>query len=199
MKLLLLSGKQGAGKTSIQKAMTEAWFRKYNRGAHFVNFADPIYEMHDEVLKVLHKYWPDRDLVKDGPLLQLLGTEWGRKIDENIWVKCLQKKVERMIEADPKSDGLIIVGDCRFENEFDAFPNALRVRLEAPEEVRQPRCSMWRWNTNHPSEIGLDNYSDNGKFDMYLKTGGEGSLSVGGCVALIVCQLDKQSYMERRK
>lgn len=164
-KIVLLSGKQGSGKTETQKRLCEMWVQKYGRAAYVVNFADIIYEMHDQVLKVLHQYWPDRGLVKDGPLLQVLGTEWGRKtIDEDVWVKCLKKKVEGC------QTGLVVVADCRFENEFDAFPEALRVRLMCPEEIRKARCSMWRENTQHPSETGLDHYAFNGHFDNYLDT-----------------------------
>jgi hypothetical protein len=197
MKIVLLSGKQGAGKTSVQKALAEAWFKKYGAGALYINFADIIYEMHDHVLEVLHQYWPNRGLSKDGPLLQLLGTDWGRKtVDENIWVKCLQKKVELRMRGPEHEQALVLVGDCRFRNEFDAFPEALRVRLDAPEYIRQARCSMWRENTTHPSEVGLDETADGGAFDLYLNTW---STDVAGCVSLLMVALEKNSWIGRRR
>lgn len=200
MKIVLLSGQQGSGKTSLQKELTETWYRTHGKGAVCVNFADILYEMHDAVLAILYRYWPRRQLVKDGPLLQVLGTDWGRNtIDKEIWVKCLQKKIEIQQRHDflPENENdLVIVGDCRFENEVDAFPDALRVRLECDEPVRKARCSMWRDNVYHPSEIGLDQYSAFGKFDLYLDTA---KVDVAGCASLIVVQLEKNNWLERRK
>lgn len=170
MKLILLSGKQGSGKTSLQKMLVGTW-RESPRYGHAIacNFADILYEMHDEVLCILHRYWPKRDLVKDGPLLQLLGTEWGRgTIDKDIWVKLLRAKLDQINKT--SKTGLVVIGDCRFENEFDAFPEALRVRLYCPKEIRKPRCEMWRENSKHPSEVGLDDYYRQNKFDLVLKT-----------------------------
>ena len=91
---------------------------------------------------------------------------------------------------------LVIVGDCRFENEFMAFPEALRVRLQCPEDIRRKRCSMWRENVEHPSEIGLDRYANEGKFDIYMNTNEE---NVDGCVSRLVVALEKGCWVERRK
>jgi predicted AAA+ superfamily ATPase len=173
MRIILLSGKQGAGKSTLQQAIIKEWHHEKYRGeghrAYAVNFADIIYEMHDSVLGILHNYWPKRDIAKDGPLLQLLGTEWGRRtIDENIWVKCLRRKIEKQHELNKFKSPLFVVGDCRFPNEFDEFPDALRVRVHAPEIVRKARCSMWRNNSEHESETALDQYMLDGKFDFIV-------------------------------
>lgn len=71
---------------------------------------------------------------------------------------------------------LIIVDDCRFENEFDALPEALRIRLEAREEVRRLRADSWREDVFHPSETGLDKYCEEGKFDLVFNTEDEKSI-----------------------
>lgn len=172
MKYILISGKQGSGKTSLQNAVIKDWSKKPGHVAYKLNFADILYEMHDAVLQVLHKYWPQRDIVKDGPLLQLLGTEWGRNtIDTDIWVKCLLQKAMNINRlAETGASELMVVGDCRFENEFDGIPNALTVRLNADKEVRKSRCSMWRDRDDHPSETGLDEYATLGKFNVVLET-----------------------------
>ena len=41
---------------------------------------------------------------------QKLGTEWGRKLDKDIWVKILRKQMETQC-------GLFVISDVRFENE----------------------------------------------------------------------------------
>lgn len=200
MKILIISGKQGSGKTTLQKAMTEYWYRRHQRGASCLNFADPIKEMHDAVLNVLHKNWPDRGLVKDGPLLQLLGTEWGRRtIDDGIWIKIMKERLSKVAEtnrlAKIHENSLVIIGDCRFLNEFEAFPEALRVRLECPENIRRGRAEMWREHTNHASEIGLDDVASHGEFDILLNTS---KTDVAGCVSLLTVALEKGDWVGRR-
>lgn len=194
MTVISLSAKQGSGKTTLQKALVEALWNRFELHSLVINFADPLYEMHDAVLKVLNQWYPDRGLAKDGPLLQLLGTDWGRKtINDNIWVDLTKARVKQAFKDNPKQ--IVIIGDCRFQNEFHAFPNALRVRLQCPEAIRKIRCSMWRENTEHPSEVGLDQYDARGWFDLYIDTW---KTPVEGCVDLVIAQLQKGSWLEKR-
>ena len=203
MKIVLLSGKQGSGKTTLQKALIRKWNDEQTNSQSYLkkfafatNFADVIYEMHDAVLKILHRYWPDRGLKKDGPLLQVLGTQWGREtIDQDVWVKVLRSKIKRDFESDQYC-GLIVIGDCRFENEFDAFPDALRVRLYCPEKERKERCEMWRENKTHASEIGLDQYYLNGKFDLVLTTHKAG---IDDCVERVFSALNSDFVAHRSR
>jgi len=130
--------------------------------------------MHDAVLSIAKKYNIDRShLKKDGPLLQLLGTEWGRNtIDQDVWVKALE--FTRFLACRENSVDVFIVEDLRFKNEFNGFlPNygpVMKVRLECPKEVRMQRAEMWRPNDNHPSETDLDDYAAQGKFDLLFNT-----------------------------
>lgn len=196
--IILISGKQGSGKTTLQKALEKRLIERDQR-VRTMNFADVIYQMHDRVLAVLDANWPyptQRDLKKDGPLLQLLGTEWGRKtISDSLWIDVMKQRV-RMAHKNLQADDHVIIGDCRFANEFEAFPQALRVRLVADEEIRKIRCSMWRQNTTHPSEIGLDEHETNDQFDMTLDTE---FLPVNGCVDLIMAQIIKGDWAEKRE
>lgn len=186
--IVLISGKQGSGKTSLQKKLVSTWNLSNKSGYQAValNFADIIYEMHDRVLAILHKSYPDRGLVKDGPLLQLLGTEWGRNtLGPDVWVNCLKSRISNEYKMSKKWDAsnlLFVIGDCRFENEFDAFPDPtkfsldgkiLKVRLHCSEEMRRSRIGhAFRENVEHQSETGLDAYEAQGKFDMVLDTDG---------------------------
>lgn len=124
---------------------------------------------------------------KEGPLLQYLGTEFGRSVyGENVWAEILIRRIEKrefggwtadsklVPEDEQTGDGLIFVDDCRFENEFNSLTSALRVRLECSEATRMGRASSWRPNTNHPSEIGLDAYALDGKFSKTYNTDTDG-------------------------
>ena len=104
---------------------------------------------------------------KSSPLLQFLGTEFGRKRDTDIWVNLAKNKAEQLL----KSCQFVAVDDGRFENEFHAFPDAFKIRLECDRDIRKARCDAWRENEFHPSEVGLDEYSKQGKFDYYIDTG----------------------------
>lgn len=201
--IVLISGRQGSGKTTLQRSLA------FHGSDHFddifnINFADALYEMHDSVLNVLKSKGITPPHKKDGVLLQLLGTNWGRTVlGENVWVDLLRSKITGLKEfyepgvADFR-DQLIIIADARFRNEFDGFPDALRVRLIADEETRKARTDSWRENTKHPSEIDLDSYQLHGKFDMYFDTT-EGQDSPDHCAQLIMAQLKKGNWKEKRK
>ena len=169
--LVLVSGKQGSGKSSLGHELQELLRPNVCVLSH--KFATPLYEMHDAVMDVLIGYLPENhEIFKKihGPLLQMLGTEFGRKhLGENIWVDLLRSdlslnKVDYYVLVS-------IVDDCRFPNEFDIdWPDKLTVRLECDRDVRKARCEKWRENENHESEIALDEYARLGKFDIYLDT-----------------------------
>jgi hypothetical protein len=247
--ILMNSGKQGSGKTTLTNAILKnAALAQYDQ-VHTFKFADSLYELHDTICNKTRRFieagdhspeavvyfvfndlmpyilnkmegWtglrPDAVVIaqlrtylcdwvmfriqhgvlkKEGPLLQYLGTEFGRNgYGVNVWVDILKKKLAPYMEPGP-TKLLISIDDCRFENEFDAFPEALRVRLECPEEIRKVRADSWRDNSNHPSEVGLDAYADAGKFDMYFDTEFD---SVNHCRDLILAQLQKKNWIEKR-
>lgn len=198
VQIILLSGKQGSGKTTLQKALIKNLENKKGLRTHVVNFADPLYEMHNFCVGKLEALGVKRDIVKDGPLLQLLGTEWGRKtVDENIWVKTLQGQINFILERQGRGydKNVFIVGDCRFKNELLGLPSALRVRLECDRDARKERCSMWRDNETHPSEIDLDDWVLEGYFDMIFNTKSQDTESIA---SLISAQIDKNVWLEKR-
>lgn len=198
--IVLLSGKQGSGKSTLARNLVEAYNeRKKNWEAFEFKFAGAIYDMHDQCLSFLRSYGIDAPK-KDGKLLQLLGTDWGRMTyGPDIWVNVM-KGIVAECEEDRKRLGfatnlLLVISDCRFQNEFDAFPDALRVRLQAGEEIRRGRAESWREATNHASEIDLDGYAGQGLFDLYLDSE---TLKPAWCTDLTAAQIDKGNWVERR-
>ncbi len=160
--VILISGKQGSGKTTLTKGLVEALSPRYT--VRVLKFADIIYQMHDAVCQIAQQYGIST-LAKEGTLLQLLGTEWGRKTKgENIWADAAKNKALAV------NEDLIIIDDCRFPNEFDTFPDAIKIRLDAPLEARKERADSWRENSEHISETALDQYAKEMKFNLYCKT-----------------------------
>lgn len=189
----MFSGKQGAGKTSLAKALQE-YLVAAGRPAVIKKFAEPLYWMHDKCLNVLKGCNINHPVTKDGRLLQLLGTEWGRNsIDPEIWVKCMLNRIEgvhkhytKMGEQVP----IVIIDDCRFRNEYQALADlGLTVRLTCARHLRKERAEGWRDDENHQSETDLDLFESEGRFDMLLDTG---VLTIQQCVDLIAEELGER-------
>lgn len=163
MKIILISGKMGSGKTTVSEGLTEL-LKKNRHTVSRLKFADPLYAMHDAVGVAASKYGIPFDK-KEGVLLQLLGTEWGRQIKgDSVWVDSMKYRVSQT------SCDFVIIDDCRFKNEFNAFEDAFKLRLKASEEIRKNRADSWRPNTTHLSEIDLDDFEINGRFDLVVDT-----------------------------
>ena len=164
--VVLISAKQGAGKSTLARNLKSKLEESGNK-VETLAYANVLYKMHFAIRSILQSFGADdmpADKI-DGPLLQILGTEWGRRIRHNdIWVNVLKKRV-----TEPGT--FYLIDDCRMQNEMDAFNcsefKVLKIRLEAPEHVRQLRAKKWRINTNHLSEIGLDHYN---AWDLKLDT-----------------------------
>lgn len=167
--VLLLSGKQGSGKSTIAKKVAEE-LQMLGHKVSFYKFADPLYSIASATIAKARDWGLQVPEGKPGRLLQLLGTDWGRAVlGENVWVECAKAQIKQRVEFYGEEAGKIyfIIDDCRFLNELQAFPLALKVRLQASEEVRSKRTDGWRPDTGHPSETGLDNYLK--RFDLVLK------------------------------
>lgn len=162
-RIILISGKQGSGKSTASRHLRK-WAMQHKLIPSEIKFADPLYALHAACLPVLKSFGlRPEDMEKDGELLQVLGTEYGRnRLGNDVWVNVARRCVDKWLAID--TNNICIIDDMRFENEFDAFPDAVRIRLEASEEMRKQRCSYWREDTKHQSEIGLDVYANRGKF-----------------------------------
>jgi hypothetical protein len=165
--LIMISAKQGGGKSSLAAAL-RTHFLAINKTVFVTQFAKPLYELHDAVIEKATKLGLPITRNPDGPLLQIIGTDWGRNtIDQSMWCnftlkECLGTNVD-----------YIIIDDLRMRNEFSfadgKFDNILKVRLECPEEIRRERRGLkWRPNTTHQSEVDLDAYVH--KFDLVFHT-----------------------------
>lgn len=174
--IVMISGKMGSGKTTLSRELIKLLNDQYDDWVgEEISFAAPLYEMHDHCRQVLRNYGirPPHD-IKDGNLLQLLGTEWARNtIDESIWIQCLKNRINELTHMHSHFNHTrvtFIVPDCRFKNEFHSYGDALKVRLRCREDVRKARAEMWRDQSNHQSETDLDLYDVSGFFDAVFDT-----------------------------
>lgn len=157
---ILLTGKQGSGKTTLLGKLG-----KYiGPTAVHEKFAGTLYACSTAVLQVLDRCGIRPTREQEKTLLQLLGTEWGRRqLGEDVWVRALIGRVQDY----PVSKTFVLIDDARFENEFWAFQkeHTYTIRCLASEDTRRSRCDGWRENTSHPSETGLDHIADH-EFDF---------------------------------
>jgi hypothetical protein len=160
-KVIAISGKQGSGKSTLSNQIAS---KLLNVGWNVLSlkFAAPIYEMQDAVLRVArtHGLKPD---AKEGRLMQLIGTEWGReRFGHDVWTRCLVERLHHLKDTrDVNTHTLVVIDDLRFGNELtalDMFGGVTTVRLECAEELREERCNSWRGGAGleHSSETSLD-------------------------------------------
>jgi|SRR5665213_432766 len=182
--IVVVSGKMGSGKTTLTKLLLNMPLKIRNE----IRFASTIYKIHDEIRRIMDEFGidtPEAVKVKDGALLQFLGTDWGRKTyGEDVWVHATRNQVEQLFEkvGAHAENILVVISDCRFKNEFEAFPEALRIRLECPKVIRQQRCEQWRENDTHQSEVDLDDYVHAGRFDLIFDTQFSGPEHIAGVI-----------------
>jgi chloramphenicol 3-O-phosphotransferase len=163
-RLLLISGTQGAGKSSLARVIYKL-ARDASLKPSILKFADPLYEIHDATMNILAEYGNERKGI-DRRFLQVVGTDWGRTyLGEDFWVNLLIPRVRNLLSH---PDSIVIVDDVRFQNELDVsalFPS-LTVRLDASEQARVLRAAKWG-DVTHSSERSLDH--DSG-FDLVFDT-----------------------------
>lgn len=108
--------------------------------------------------------WTNSDDIKEQQLpgfdftlrraMQTLGTEWGRALNENLWVDIANKKYRQHVEqmrALKITDSLFVVPDVRFDNEADWILSNGGEVIRVVRDVENPVES-------HASESGV---SDN--------------------------------------
>jgi GTPase SAR1 family protein len=168
-RVVLISGGQGAGKTTLAQDLAAELFEQAYRPV-LIKFADPLYELHDIILKKA-ELWGLKGIQRpDGLLLQVLGTDWGReRLGPHVWVEMAHKRIKESLKD---ARAIVIIDDLRFPNEAGVWDrnDCCLVRLEASAVARKARAKKWRDNTSHPSEVALD--YDRKRFDMQFTTEG---------------------------
>lgn len=111
--LVLISGKAGAGKTTISDYLFHELINKFpDLSIEYQPLAKPVKEIAYNSFG-----WDGKKDEKGRRLLQVIGTEAGRAYDEDIWVKYL----ENYITGNLFIPNIVLVDDCRFPNEIDYF------------------------------------------------------------------------------
>lgn len=126
-----------------------------NYGGKEFSFAAPLYD-------ILY-FAQDRcgiERHKDRDFLQWIGTDWGRKQDENIWVNILLRDAIKQYNY-----GNVYISDVRFPNEFEALKKEGFILIKLVRESRE----LNETQKKHASETALD---EEDRWDYVIKNDG---------------------------
>lgn len=121
MHLIGITGKARAGKDSLASCLAT------EEGDVRGSFARPIKEGLSTILDVPLEFL--ESTAKDEQLegfdfsprraMQTLGTEWGRSLDEDIWIKLQEKRFKKYAQDPHRKDCFYVISDVRFNNEAE--------------------------------------------------------------------------------
>ena len=108
MKLILITGHAGEGKTTLSNKLSSHF------GIKSYALADPLKDMAKALFELFEKTVSE-DKKNMRKYYQQIGTEICRKtFGEDIWCKALEERMD-------KTDTLAIISDIRFKNEYEYF------------------------------------------------------------------------------
>lgn len=155
-----LSGKIGSGKDTvafiIQKHFGGTFI--FEKGSFAKRLKQTVALITNTTLEMNEEgknFIPDNMNFSLGQLQQIIGENFRKNIDENIWVNCCLGKRE-------KESNIKIITDVRYGNEVMEIEkrNGLILRINGdPQEIRKK--NLTNRNLNHISEIDLDDWSFN--------------------------------------
>lgn len=180
--LIGISGKARVGKDTLSDFLIKAFHDKFDIDFVKIAYADSLKNkvMHDfnlswEQLYGDSKEAPDKRYKKnkEGPdednnfwtpreILQFIGTECYRSIDDNFWVKNLFKDIDSYGYEN------VIISDCRFKSEVDAIKERGGYHIKV---IRDYDGVVH--NNNHSSEKELED-----DYDIDVKINNDGSLDM---------------------
>jgi dephospho-CoA kinase len=104
---------------------------------------------------------------KDRKFLQWIGTEWGRNIDKDIWVKLFLEDIKNDEKNGVKN---FFCSDVRFLNEFEALKKNGWICVKLVRRIENDE-RIGSGNETHISEYELDSLPDD-KWDFTIENNG---------------------------
>jgi len=170
-KIICIAGRKQSGKSTAAEAIQEYIFKANNLNHDDIiiyNFADSLkkicmnifgctYEQcygNDEDKNSLVNCYKDQKQLTARELMQYVGTDVFRNLQENVWSNALINSIRI---DNPK---IAIVADCRFPNEVHSIKQEDGILVKLTRNI---------YNSNHPSETALDAHNfDQSKFDTII-------------------------------
>lgn len=146
IKVILISGKAGSGKDTVAEIIKEKLQSAGNKVV-ITHYADMVKYVCEKFFS-----WNGVKDERGRHLLQLVGTDIGRRYDPNIWVNF----VITLIECFCSDSDYVLIPDCRFPNEVSVIKNkfdTILLKVNRPEL----KSKLTIEQQNHQSETALDN------------------------------------------
>jgi hypothetical protein len=137
-----------------------------------LSFNETIEELHTGMRNIMKDYGipPLLGLSwKDSRLLDFIKNMWGPlTYGDDVWTKVFKVRLGKALVVDDASNLLVIVDDCQLRAEFDAFPEAVTVRLNCAPKTLSERNKLTSVDINSVTETDLDRYANEKLFDLNL-------------------------------
>jgi hypothetical protein len=164
---ITISGKTGSGKSTTAEALRKFWGERGVATFRY-DMQEPAQAMAKATMTVGRHYG-----LGDGVPRSLVCSiyDWGRLEDPEMWVKAAKFRIEQITKVweDKKLLYVVVIDGPRYKREFDAWPQALKVRVEAPHAVLQERVPLYRIE-RYRSETSIEYESFDLSFDTSKKT-----------------------------
>lgn len=184
-KIIAFSGRKQSGKTVCCEFLHGLLTSNGYKDVAIYNFADPLkedicmnmfgltyaqcYGEDDNKNELVDAYWDGKQLTARD-LMQLVGTDIFRKLNNNVWVNALISRIKK------SNHEIVIVSDCRFPNEIEAIKknDGLVFRLNRnphksdhiSESILDSHCYDW---TNFSSVISNEYMTVREQFETLKK------------------------------
>lgn len=167
--IIAFAGRKQSGKTTSAQFVANEFIGGLSGTAKIYNFADPLktdicmnvlgltfeqcYGTDKQKNELVNCYWDNKQLTAR-EVMQLVGTDMFRKLQNNVWADATVIKINK------EKPDLALIADCRFPNEVDVVKRAGGIVIKLN---RNP------FNSDHDSETALDyNRYDYTNFDLVL-------------------------------
>ena len=154
MKVIVISGKAGSGKTFVAERLKDYIESNYDLKGYIINFGDPLKMVCQKVYG-----WDGSKGPTGRELLQRVGTDIAQANNKLVWVNI----VFNIIEALRGQFDFVIIGDARFVHEVEQTYTHFIMKNDdvfAIKVLGKENTTLSEEQKNHPSETDLDNYSN---------------------------------------
>ena len=183
MKIIGLTGPAGSGKDTVRQMLEQ------NHHCTGLAFADPMRAMLAPLLDLcgVGNEWMTQRELKELPipglgqsyrvLAQRLGTEWGRSIDPDFWVKVAAASMAEVMNI-KGPDTVFVISDVRFDNEAQWVKDHGGVIWHIHRPAAQAVAAHQSENGIRPELVDLNILNNNTLSDLDVEVMQMGALQI---------------------